>query len=107
MSEKRMFTVGYVEYPETTLIYRTLKINVEDYPELEGKSDDEIIDYIKENASKMKATDDESYFSLYDELQDQDIVREKIPHVGSEIWAELADDDDEEDDDENDDDYED
>ena len=83
-----MFTVGYVEYPETTLIYRSIKINVEDYPELKGKSDDEIIDYIKENASEMKPTKDEFYDSLYEELADQDIVREKIPHVDSEIWVE-------------------
>ena len=107
MSEKRMFTVGYIEYPETTLFYRSIKIDVSNYPELEGMTDDEISDYIKENASEMKPTKD-FYDSLYEEIADQDVVREKIPHVGSEVWAEPSDDnDDDDDEDENDEDYED
>ena len=100
MSEKRIFTVGYIEYPETTLIYRSIKIDVADYPELKNLSDDEVVKYLKENAWEMNSTD-ELYLSLAEELQDQDIIREKIPHVGSEIWAEPSSD---EDDDNNDDD---
>ena len=102
MSEKRIFEVGYMEYPNTTLIYRSIKIDASDYPELEGKSDDEIIDYIKENAYEMKPTDGDVYDSLGEELADQDMIREKIPHVDSEVWAEVSSetDDDSEDDNE-------
>jgi hypothetical protein len=105
MSEKRIFEVGYMEYPQTTLIYRSVKIDISNYPELEDKTDDEIIDYIKENAYEMKSMK-EFYDSLGEELSDQDIVREKVPHVDSEIWAEVSDeeDDNEEDDNEDDDD---
>jgi hypothetical protein len=108
MSEKKIFKVSYVEYPETTLIYAPLKIDISNYPELEGKTDDEIIDYIKLNAYKMKATDD-FYDSLGEELSDQAIIREKVPHVGSEFWIEPTDEDnnDEGGEDAYDDDYED
>jgi hypothetical protein len=107
MSEKRIFEVGYIEYPQTSLFYRSIKIDVSNYPELEGKTDDEIIEYIKENAYEMKPTKD-FYDSLGEELSDQDIVREKIPHVDSEFWVEATDDEDtDDDDDDDDDDYED
>jgi hypothetical protein len=89
MSENKTFEVGYIEYPKTSLYYRSIKINTSDYPELEGKTDDEVIDYIKENAYQMKSNE-EYYDSLGEELSDQDIVREKIPHVDSEIWVEVA-----------------
>lgn len=101
MSEKRIFEVGYIEYPETSLIYRSIKIDVSNYPELEGKTDDEVIKYIGENAWKMKSAD-EDYNSLAEELSEQDIIREKIPHVGSEIWAEVSNEDDDSDDEEDD-----
>jgi len=89
MSEKRIFEVGYVEYPQTSVYYRSLKIDVSDYPELDGKSDKEIMEYIKDNAYQMDATE-EFYDSLGEELADQDVVREKIPHVDSEIWVEVS-----------------
>jgi len=106
MSEKRIFEVGYMEYPNTTLIYRSVKVDISNYPELEGKTDEEIVDYIKENAYEMKPTDGDSYDSLGEELADQDIIREKIPHVDSEIWVELYDEGDDSDDEEDDEDEE-
>ena len=105
MSEKRIFEVGYVETRPIQEYYRSITIDVSDYPELDGKTDSEIIEYIKENAYEMKSNE-EYYDSLGEELADQDIVREKIPHVDSEIWVEVAtnstegDEDEEEDEDE-------
>jgi hypothetical protein len=90
MSEKRIFNVGYIEYPQTTLIYDTLEVDISIYPELEGKTDQEVIEYIKENAWQMKSTDSDVYDSLGEELQDMDLIREKIPHVDSEVWAEVG-----------------
>ncbi len=89
MSEKRIFEVGYMEYPQTTLIYRSVKVDISNYPELEGKTDEEIISHIKENAYEMESME-EFYDSLGEELADQDIIREKIPHVDSEIWVEVS-----------------
>ena len=108
MSEKRIFEVGYMEYPNTTLIYRSIKVDISNYPELEGKTDDEVIDYIKENAYEMEPVDGDSYDSLGEELADQDIVREKVPHVDSEIYVEVSNetDEDSEEDDEDDEDEE-
>jgi hypothetical protein len=105
MSEKRIFEVGYTEYPNTTLYYRSVKVDISNYPELEGKTDDEVINHIKENAYEMEPTDGNVYSSLGEELADQDIVREKISHIDSEVWVEVSketnensDDDSEEDD---------
>ena len=87
--EKRIFKVGYIEYPETSIIYRAIRIDASIYPELEGKTDEEIIDYIQVNAWQMKSAD-EDYDSLGEKLQQQDVIREKIPHVDSEVWAEVS-----------------
>lgn len=90
MSEKRIFEVGYIEYPRTALYYRAVKINVSDYPELEGKTDKEIMDYIKENAHQMKSTEEEYYDSLSEEIASQDIIREKNPYSDSDIWVDVV-----------------
>jgi len=62
----------------TTFIVREpITIDLDDYPELDGMSSNEIIDYLEYNASEMKATED-GYDSLSDELVEMDILREKI-----------------------------
>ena len=101
MSNKKIFKARYAEFPQTILIYRELDIDVSNYPELDGKTDDEIIDYITNNAENMKPLNDEFYSSLGEELRDQDIIREKVPRTTSEIWVELSDEDEEDDDDDN------
>jgi hypothetical protein len=88
MLENKIFEVGYVEYPRTALYYRSVKINTSDYPELEGKTDKEIMDYIKENAHQMKSNE-EYYDSLGEEISDQDIIREKNPYSDSDIWVDV------------------
>lgn len=90
MSQKRIFNLTYIEYPQTTLIYDTLEVDISIYPELEGKTDQEVIDYIKENAHRMKSTDSDIYDSLVEELQDMDLVREKIPHIDTEVIVEVG-----------------
>jgi hypothetical protein len=45
-------------------------------------------DYIMSNASDMKPTNDEWYSDLYDELNQADVVREKITDEDSEICFE-------------------
>ena len=67
-----------VEYYNTMLVHEPIKINVEDYPELNGMSEEEMKDYIKDNWSDMKSTNEEWYESLYDECSQSDVMREKI-----------------------------
>jgi len=90
MSQKRIFKVRYIEYPQTTIIYDALEIDLDIYPELKDKTDQEVIKYIKENAWEMESTDSEIYDSLAEELQDMDIIREKIPHIDSEFDVEVS-----------------
>ena len=67
-----------VEYYNTMIVREPIKINVEDYPELNGMSEEEMKDYIKDNWSDMKSTNEEWYESLYDECSQSDVMREKI-----------------------------
>ena len=75
----------------TTYVYREhLEINVEDYPELEGKSDEEITEYIQNNASDMKAPEDYDYAdNLYDACMEMDISNEKVNNEEYEIDVEI------------------
>lgn len=63
----------------TTYIVREgITIDLDDYPELEGMTNEEIVDYLEENSSDMKPQNDEFYDSLSDEFFDKDIIRDKI-----------------------------
>ena len=81
----KTISVRMVEYYNTMLVKEPVEINVEDYPELNGMSGDEMKEYIASNASEMKPTNEEWYDSLYDELIGEDVVRDKITDENSEI----------------------
>lgn len=72
----------------TFVVHDSIQLNVEDYPELEGMTEEEMKDYILSNASEMKPTNDEYYSDLYEELLAQDVTREKITNEDSEIYFE-------------------
>jgi hypothetical protein len=58
--------------------YEPIEINPEDYPELEGMSNEEIIDYLNENMYEFEIKDG-SEGSLVDEIQfGQEIVKDKM-----------------------------
>ena len=61
----------------TTYIVREgITIDLDDYPELEGMTNEEILDYLEGNSDEMKATED-GYDSLSSELIEMEILREK------------------------------
>lgn len=61
----------------TMIIREPVIIETDNYPELDGMSEDEIKDYLIENLYELK-TNNEYYVSLGDEIVAQDPVREKI-----------------------------
>lgn len=62
----------------TTYIVRdAVTIDLDDYPELKGMSNDEIVDYLDGNSCDMKPQD-EDYDCLSDELIEKYIIKEKI-----------------------------
>jgi hypothetical protein len=76
------------EYYETSITREPVELNLENYPELEGMTIQESIDYVESNASEMKPTNDEfGYDSLEEQLNDMDIRREKITNESQEINA--------------------
>jgi hypothetical protein len=91
MSEQTQKTIAVfaTEYYETSITREPVELNLEDYPELEGMSPEQAIDYVESNAWEMKPTTDEyGYDSLAEELNEKDIVREKLNNESQEINAE-------------------
>jgi len=86
MSEEKVGVIDvYVTESYTTWLRReAVQLDVEDYPELEGKTFEEIQAYVESNAEEMKATND-SFDNLSEQLWDKDIEREKINDEDSAI----------------------
>jgi hypothetical protein len=74
----KTISVRMVEYYNTMVVREPVEINVEDYPELNGMTEEEMQNYISENWDEMKPTDDEYLESLREECSESDVVREKI-----------------------------
>ena len=85
---QKTIAVFATEYYETSLTREPIELNIEDYPELEGMTAEEAIDYVESNAWEMAATDSD-YDSLAEELNSQDIRRDKITNESQEINAQL------------------
>ena len=71
---QKTIAVFATEYYETSIVREPIELNIEDYPELEGMTAEEAIDYVESNAWEMAATDSD-YDSLAEELNSQDIRR--------------------------------
>ena len=74
----KTISVKMVEYYNTMVVREPIQITVADYPELNGMSEEEMKDYIKDNWSDMKSKNEEWYDSLYDECMQSDVMREKV-----------------------------
>jgi|DEB19_MinimDraft_2_1074335.scaffolds.fasta_scaffold01515_4 hypothetical protein len=78
-------TEGYSVY----IVREPLELIIENYPELEGMTTQEAIDYVESNAWDMKPTNEEDgYDNLAEELNERDIRREKLNNESQEINAE-------------------
>lgn len=80
--------VRITESYSTWVVRESMEINVEDYPELAGMTEEEMSDYIMSNASDMKSSNEEWYDSLYEELLQMDVVRDKITGEETEVVVE-------------------
>ena len=69
----------YAEETYTTTVYReAMEIDTDNYPELEGMTEDQISDYVDNNVWDMKPTSDGVYSSLGEELLDKDVESDDI-----------------------------
>lgn len=80
--------VRMTESYSTWVVRESMEINIADYPELEGMTEDEMTDYITSNASDMKSSNEEWYDSLYEELLQMDVTRDKITGEETEVVVE-------------------
>ena len=62
----------------TWLVREPVEIDTDNYPELEGMTEEEIKEYIRENYYEMKPTNEEWFADLGEELTQMDIRRDKI-----------------------------
>ena len=75
----RKVNLKLIEYQSTMIVRDSITIDLDDYEILRGLTDEEAFQYIKNNASDMEPTSDAQTWadSLYDEILDTDITREK------------------------------
>jgi hypothetical protein len=75
----KTITVRMTESYSTWIVRESVELNVEDYPELKGMSQEEMEEYISENWDSMKPTDENSFYdSLLEQCRDADLLRDKI-----------------------------
>ena len=67
-------TESYITY----VVREGITIDLDDYPELEGMSNEDIVGYLESNSYDMKSQNVDSYDSLSDELSDKDVIKDKI-----------------------------
>lgn len=67
----------------------SVTIDTDEYPELQGMTEEEVKNYIRENSCEMAPPSDCNWVdNLSDCLEQQEIVREKITGNDFEIWFE-------------------
>jgi hypothetical protein len=72
----------------TTITRESMIIDTNDYPELEGMTEDEVSDYIDNNVWDMKALDNTGlYSSLGEKLMDQDVEYDNISGESLEFYV--------------------
>jgi len=78
--------IRLVEYSSVMNVYDEIELDIDNYPELKDMNEDEMLEYINNNSSSMSPISDDSYSdNLLQDLQEQDIIREKIYNNSSEI----------------------
>jgi hypothetical protein len=72
----------------TTITRESMIIDTNDYPELEGMTEDEVSDYIDNNVWDMKSLDNTGlYSSLGEKLMDQDVEYGNISGESLEFYV--------------------
>jgi hypothetical protein len=83
----KTIAVFATEYYETSITREPVELTLTDYPELEGMTIEEAIDYVESNAWEMSSSNPDMYESLGEELNDMDIRRDKITNETQQVNA--------------------
>jgi len=90
MENEKLKSVEVSVY-ESYVVYqrrKSLTVNLNDYPELEGMTEEEIQAYILENGYDLKPINTDVYESLIDELVNQDIEWDDVDNKDFNIIVE-------------------
>jgi hypothetical protein len=85
MENSKTLLFGLIENKIQSKVHDKVELNVSDYPELKGLSDNEITYYVTENCHNMKSFKPE-YESLWHELINQKIVIEKTIEEKQQVY---------------------
>jgi len=89
MEKPKTISFGITESYSVNTTRRNITLNLEDYPQLKDKSEEELKEFLKENFGSLKPTNPSEYLaSLYDELMEQEIIVEKNTDETYELWFE-------------------
>ena len=74
----RKIKIYQTEEYKTYIVREPITIDLDEYPELEGLSNEGIVTYLEGNSPDMKPQNSDAYDSLSDELVEQDIIKDKL-----------------------------
>lgn len=76
----------------TTIWKEPIEIETDDYPQLEGMNQEEVMEYLNKNSGHIPVppNEDADDWSLYDELinQDTELQKEKNNEIEIKLWSE-------------------
>ena len=87
MKLKIQLSEGY----HTWILKKSIEIDTENYPELQGMEKEQVLEYLKENSDNMDFNDGEKTYdgwSLHDELVDQEPFFNKEKNHATDIHFE-------------------
>jgi len=80
--------IGVTAFVDEVRYHGTMMIDTSAYPQMDGMTEEECFDYIKENAETLEPYEDEFGFdSLYEQLQEQDVFKVKTLDNNYEIYV--------------------
>lgn len=83
--------IQIVEGFDVTIWKKPIEIDTDDYPQLEGMSQEEVMEYLNKNSDSLPASagGDVDDWSLYDDLMDQDkeLEKEKNNEIHINLWS--------------------
>jgi hypothetical protein len=72
----------------TWILKKSIEIDTDNYPELQGMEEEQVLEYLKENSDNMDFNDGEKTYdgwSLHDELVDQEPLFNKEKNYATDI----------------------
>lgn len=81
-------SITLAEHQTISKYFDPIEIETDNYPELKDMDVEEVQDYLEENLYKMKPTDGNEMYSLYDEIVNSDDYDERYGDIDTVLGVE-------------------